>query len=46
MYDVVGQAASLRRVANPPVDCFKKPGQRRLATGAQDSILPHYGETE
>ena len=46
MYDVGAQAASLQRVANSPADYSKTLDQRRLATGAQDSILPHYGETE
>jgi len=31
---IVGQVVNLRRVGNPPP-------QRRLPTGAQDTILPH-----
>ena len=37
----VGQVGNLRRVGNPPVDGWQVAGQRRLATGAQDTILPH-----
>jgi len=37
----VGQVANLRRVASPPLGVGLRTSQRRLATGAQDGILPH-----
>jgi hypothetical protein len=46
MHERVGQAASLRRLVNAPADQFKQTHLRRLATGAQDDILPRYGETQ
>ena len=41
---LVGQVVNvvnLRRVANPPSDLWPRPLERRLSTGAQDTILPH-----
>jgi hypothetical protein len=38
----VGQVDNLRRVGNPPNGANGAEAiQRRLATGAQDTILPH-----
>jgi hypothetical protein len=36
----VGQVGNLRRVVNP-LGGIGKVAERRLATGAQDAILPH-----
>jgi hypothetical protein len=38
----VGQVANLQRVGNP-LARMETTGRRRLATGAQDAILPHIG---
>jgi hypothetical protein len=39
MTDLVGQVGNLRRVGNPPSGVQES--QRRLPTGAQDTILPY-----